>query len=611
MEIENEIYIDPISKVVFVKTNRGTLPIGINYNDETGDFESIENIEYFQTFIEYVIRSRQYYDPVRKKYKYRELYPYQWSTCLIVIDSVLNKKGRKILPIYARQQGKSESIKVYLPFLCVFSRQYVEFIHERFTVILGSYKKEAIEKLRKEVLPYFKSALSIYNEMYNELELCSDLDGEHPKLVNNSNRLEISAKVDGKYLPYSEVFFITLGAAQDSLTSHLTIIDESGKVNNDEFDNSISPFSNSTGGTQVFIGVPSTSPNSLLQKKYEARDNLDSKIDCYFYDWKICYSLAKKVNEEQATLVKNSSLAEIAATGGHSSTTNRMNYYLEFTRSDGMFLTKEVISKHDMFKVSTSEFYDEDGYDTYRVAGIDISATSTGDYFAISRGTAWQDNYGMYRSTVRRITVLNKDRGTDIYTPTYKVNAICDILEEEQIDLCMIDSTAQQLHFVQLLRQTMNDRGIKTMLIPLFYTNKTKQILFSNWEDALYSGFTKFPNVNTCWETEKLYEEMQTLVKKETQNGITYEAYKSKNDLQSRHNTDDLCNSVAMLHYCLQYIDICIQNNEWFRDGSNFEWRAMKYKVRESFENYTSKNINNIEGDLGIEKMKMYLNLIP
>lgn len=599
-----EIYVDPISNIVFAKTEKGTIPVGINYDKETGNFESIENIEYFQTFIEYVIRARQYYDVVRKRYKYRELFPYQWSISLIVIDSVFSKKGRRIIPTQARQTGKSEAIKVWLPFITVFARQYVDFMHERFTSILGSYKNDTIEKLRKEVLPYFKIVIEVYNELYSDIELVSALDGKNTKLINNSNRLEISAKVDGQYLPYSECFFITLGTAQDSLTSHLTVIDESGKCDNDLFDNSISPFSNSTRGTQVFIGVPSTSPNSLLQKKYEARYNENSKIDCYFYDWKMCYSLAKKVNPSQAEIMKEACLSEIAVTGGHYSITNRMNYYLEFSRTDGMFLTKEIIKQHDMFKLTTSNFYDEDSYDTYRVAGIDISATSTGDYFVISRGTAWQDMYGMYRSTVRRITTLNKNKSNDLMTPSFKVNKICDILEEELIDICMIDATSQQLHFVQLLRQTMNDRGIQTMLIPLSYTNKTKQILFSTWEDSLYNGFTKFPLIKTCWETEKLFEEMQILIKKETSTGYTYEAYHSKNDMQTKGNTDDHCNSVAMLHYCLQYLDLAIQNGEWFKDGTNYEWRANKFKVRDRV-NYKEHKKSKIE------KIRIYLDLIP
>lgn len=606
-----EIFIDPISNIVFTKTEKGTIPIGINYDKETGNFESIENIPYFQTFIEYVIRSRQYYDVVRKRYKYRELFPYQWSVCLVVIDSVFSKKGRRILPVQARQTGKSEAIKVYLPFITVFARQYIDFMHERFTSILGSYKEDTISKLRKEVLPYFKIAIEVYNDMYNDIELVSAFSntnsvGGKNKVINNANRFEISAKVDGELLPYSECFFITLGTAQDSLTSHITIIDESGKCNNDLFDNSISPFSNSTRGTQVFIGVPSTDPTSLLQKKYEARDNENSKIDCYFYDWKMCYSLAKKTNPEQAEIMKETSLSEIAVTGGHHSITNRMNYYLEFSKSDGLFLTKDIIKDHDMFNIHSSDLDDVEGYDTYRVAGIDISATSTGDYFAISRGVAWQDNSGLYRSKVKRITVLNKNKDTDILTPIYKVNRICDILQEEMIDMCMIDSTSQQLHFVQLLRQTMNERGILTLLVPLNYTRDSKQVLFSNWEDSLYNGFTKFPLVNTCWETEKLYEEMQTLIKKETSNGnITYEAYKERNDLQSHNNTDDLCNSVAMLHYVLQYNDVQMQKGTWYADGTNYEWRADKRKVRDIIGENKQPKRNKIEN------MKIYLDLIP
>ena len=436
--------------------------------------------------------------------------------------------------------------------------------------------------------------------------MVSALDGKNTKLVNNSNRLEISAKVDGQYLPYSECFFITLGTSQDSLTSHITAIDESGKVDNDLFDNSISPFSNSTRGTQIFIGVPSTSPNSLLQKKYEARYNENSKIDCYFYDWKMCYSLAKKVNPEQAEIMKEASLSEIAVTGGHHSITNRMNYYLEFSKTDGLFLTKEIIKQHDMFNIINNGFEEESIYNVYRVAGIDISATSTGDYFVISRGTAWQDNRGLYHSTIRRITTLNKNNINDLLTPIDKVNSICDILEEELIDICMVDSTSQQLHFIQLLRQEMNKRGILTMLIPFTYTSKSKQTMFGEWEDSLYNGFTKFPLIKTCWETEKLYEEMQTLVKKETSTGYTYEAYKDRKDLQTKGNTDDHCNSVAMLHYCLQYLDVAIQNQEWFKDGSNFEWRAEKFKVRDMINNLLNK-----KKITKLEKMKIYLDLIP
>ena len=607
MEIKDyEVYVDPISNVVFAKTEKGTVPIGVNYNEETGDFESIEHVEYFQMFIEYVIRSRQYYDVVRKKYKYRELFPYQWSICLHVIDSVMNKKGRKIIPGQARQTGKSEAIKVWLPFIIVFARQYVEFIHERFTGILGSYKMETIEKLRKEVLPYFKVAIEVYNEIYADIELVSALDGTNNKLVNNSNRLEIGARVDGQILPYSECFFITLGTSQDSLTSHITAIDESGKVDNDLFDNSVSPFSNSTLGTQIYIGVPSTSPNSLLQKKFEVRDNENSKIDTYIYDWKMCYSLAKKVNPEQAEIIKEAVLSDIAINGGHNSITNRMNYYYEFVKTDGLFLTKEIIKQHDMFNLVSNSFIEVENYDNYRVAGIDISATSTGDYFVISRGTAYQDNAGLYRSFVRRITTLNKDKTNELYTPTYKAKFICDILEEEMIDICMVDSTSQQLHFIQLLRQEMNERGIMTMLIPFVYTTKSKQTMFGEWEDSLYNGFTKFPLIKTCWETEKLYEEMQTLIKKETSTGYTYEAFKDKKDLQTKGNTDDHVNSVAMLHYCLQYLDIAIHNGEWFRDGSNFEWRAEKRKIRELLGNSRLSKKNS-----KIENMKIYLDIIP
>lgn len=738
--MDNEIYIDKVAKIVYLKTNKGTIPIGMNYNEDTQEFMSIENIPYYQTFIEYVIRARQSFDPIRKVYKYKELFPYQWSACLLVIDSVMNERGRSILPLFSRQClrkgtkiidlqgnitniednemafetnknakiyrlivkggyeldltidhplqakdnifyplsefkvgdkvrvlkeyknikyyndayederveedgeitylseiqsieyigtdsvwdmevpekewfiangvkvhncGKSESLKVYVPYLTIFARRYIDFMHERFTSIIGSYKIDTVDKLRKEVLPFFKVAIKVHNDMYPDTELNANFDGENTKLINNSNRLEIALNMNGVHLPYSECFFITMGTSQDSLTSHLTCIDECGKVDNDLFDNSVAPFSNSTGGTKIFIGVPSTDPSSLLQQKHINRLDKSTGIVEYLYDWRMCYSLAKKVNPKQAEIMKNSCIKDMAQSGGHKSLTNRMNYYLEFINKQGTFLDDDTIAEHNMFCLLDNSLEDKEGFDTYRVAGIDISAMSTGDYFSIARGIAYQNHSGIYMSEVKRIDVLNKDRDI-LITPTYKIDRICDIFLSEQIDMCMIDSTSQQLHFVQMLKQTMNERGIRTLLVPLQYSAKTKQILFSNWEEGLYSGFTKFPLKNTSWETEKLYEEMKTLVKEDKNGTVSYQAYRSRKDTQSQFNTDDLCNSVAMLHYVLQYVDISIMNNEWYKDGANGEWRAEKFKVRELYNN------NRLNNKLdSYEKMKVYLSRIP
>jgi hypothetical protein len=597
-DVKREIFIDPIGKVVFYKGNEVTIPIGINYNHEEGTYESIENIDYYKIFIDYVFRSRQSYDPIKKKMRYRELFPYQWSTCLIVIDSVINGKGKAILPLFSRQTGKSEAIKVYLPFLTVFGRRYLDIIHERFSSILGSYKDDTIEKLRKEVLPYFKIALQVHNELFPDTKLVAKFDKQHNNLINNSNRLEIALLHNGAYLPYSECFFITLGASQDSLTSHLTVIDESGKCNLDLFDNSIAPFSISTGGSQVFIGVPSTDPNSLLQAKY----NLDNS-DKYIYDWRIIYSLTKKVNPRQAEVQRTKALEEMSKSGGIKSATNRMNYYLEFIMAEGLFLSKDIIEQHNMFSIEDNDmsisFIDREK--KFRVAGIDISATSTGDYFAMSRGIAWQDDFtGLYKSEVKRITVLNKNN--ELLNISQKVNIVCDMLINEQIDICIVDSTSQQLHFIQRLVEVMRLRGIKTLLIPFAYTKKSKQVMFSNWEESLYSGFLKFPLKNTSWETERLYKEMTTLLKEESKDGsISYYAYKSKNDIESKNNTDDLCNSTAMLHYALQYLDNCIANNKWFEDGSGNWWRPERRHVNRL------GNISSISNERKSNKLKINL----
>ena len=94
---------------------------------------------------------------------------------------------------------------------------------------------------------------------------------------------------------YSNCYFITLGVVQDSLSSHITVIDESGLCKADIFNSSISPFSVSTGGTQVFIGVPSNDPTSLIQQRFE-----NEGIVKLLYDWTKCYTLMSLISKHDA-----------------------------------------------------------------------------------------------------------------------------------------------------------------------------------------------------------------------------------------------------------------------------------------------------------------------
>ena len=81
-------------------------------------------------FIEYVIKSIQEIDPVTNEVISKPLYPYQWVACLWPIISIFEEKGEKILEAFSRQSGKSESIKVWLPFVLLFTRKFLKIKHK-------------------------------------------------------------------------------------------------------------------------------------------------------------------------------------------------------------------------------------------------------------------------------------------------------------------------------------------------------------------------------------------------------------------------------------------------------------------------------------------------
>lgn len=565
--MENNLIVDDNSKFIFTRQGEWLIPIGKNFDVETGNFETLLNNSYMKIFIEYVIKSRQEIDPITNEVISKPLYPYQWVACLLPIISVFEEKGEKILEAFSRQSGKSESIKVWLPFILLFTRKFLKIKHKTFTGILGSYKQDTINKLRQEVIPYIYNGIKVFNEIYPTTPLEVEVD--------NQNKIELKMVRGNTKFDYSNCYFITLGVVQDSLSSHITVIDESGLCKADIFNSSISPFSVSTGGTQVFIGVPSNDPTSLIQQRFE-----NEGIVKLLYDWTKCYTLMSLISKHDADVFKKAVLSEIDSTGGHRAINNRQNYYMEFSATTGRFLSQKIIEEHNMFCLTDLSLKYKDinsqhiNTREYKVGSADISASAKGDYFVLSSGMSYfDDTTGRYITEVKDIYTINKNQ--DRYTAIQKAHIICDYIINNQLDVFIIDATSQQLHFVQVLRETMLKKDIPTLLIPFRYTNQSKRELFSRWEDALYSNTCKLPVVTTSWETKKLFEEMIDLIKEVKEGGLTYHAPDTSDA------SDDHCNAIALLNRALSYRDKAMAEQETFDDGGTREWLPHKARYIE------------------------------
>jgi hypothetical protein len=137
--------------------------------------------------------------------------------------------GKEIASL-VEDMGKSESIKLTLGFLTTFGRLYLDVIIERFSSILCSHDAKSVKKLFKEVKPYIEKGVELFNSKYIHSPLLTDKDNS--RLENNMIKMEINRRVDDEELTWSQIFAITAGGVNDSLTSHIIIAKQNIGIHN-------------------------------------------------------------------------------------------------------------------------------------------------------------------------------------------------------------------------------------------------------------------------------------------------------------------------------------------------------------------------------------------
>lgn len=211
-----DFYLDPQSNIVFVKTKNGYYePFAVEYNSETGDCRVIAKdpilMEVYE-FVSFFQRKRNN----RGKYVSNPIFPYQWSFIYRHVLSLLNRTGESMLESYARQSGKSFSIKLLMAWEMVFLPKYIDVKLERYSMILCSYKKESVEKLFGECKTAIYKAVEYHNKKYRDKLVTKNGEFSNAKLIDSSTILEINKMFgDGDEVPYSKCTAITLGASND------------------------------------------------------------------------------------------------------------------------------------------------------------------------------------------------------------------------------------------------------------------------------------------------------------------------------------------------------------------------------------------------------------
>jgi len=556
----NSLYLDEKYNILYQKNRSDYFePIAINYNISTNECELIEDIPHLFSLVKYVSFVRRKKNPKNGKFRILPLFTYQWSSIINNIQRVLDPRSERVLNAWARQSGKSESIKLTFGYLQSFGMMYLETKLDRFSSVLASFDAKSVKKLFKETKPYILKGLELFNIMFPHSSLISDK--ENSRLENNATKLEINRIIDGEELPWSQIFAITTGSQNDSLSCHCMIVDESGLVNNHDFEVSSTPFTTATNAPIFLYGLPTNSSASFLFQNF-----LNSNTTNVIHPWEDIYKLRLLTDKKMAEGYKLDVTNRMR--GNEKSSYIRWNYYCDFEDSNGKFITRKVLTDSKIL----TETIDTPitNKKNWIILGVDISPKH--DYFSMTLTEHTFDSFGNPIIKVKYMKTVNKNR--ERRSMEFKCNEIVSICDRFKVDIVCVDSTSQQLYFIQTLYNAMRDKKCKTQMFPYPYSSNMKEKLFGYLETMLYDQRLNLLLEDESWESEKLVEEMLYLKKEKKENRIEYKAP----DSSSGDFSDDHINSLALSTIGYHYAFECSNNRKEFNDGEHV-WRPRLQKL--------------------------------
>ena len=367
-------------------------------------------------------------------------------------------------------------------------------------------------------------------------------------------------------MPWSQIFAITTGTTNDSLSAHIIIADESGLIDNQSFEVSISPFTSSTNGLISYFGLPTNDSSSLLFQNYLKQTAIITK-----YTWEDIYKMRLLTDKKMAEGYKLDVMNRMK--NNEKSSFIRWNYFCDFEDSNGKFITRKIIQDNNILSESLEVVQNKK--DNWLVMGVDISPKH--DYFCITIDEVTFTEFGEQMMKVKYMKTLNKNR--EHKSMKNKCLDIVNLCLKFRIDILCVDSTSQQLYFIQELFNVLKDRKCQTQLFPYPYSANNKEKLFGFLESSIYDLKLKLLKEDESWESEKLVEEMLYLKKEKKENRVTYKAP------DGQDFSDDHINSLALCVIGYQYAFECSNNKKEFDDGEHI-WRPrlQKYIVKKEVE---------------------------
>lgn len=295
-----------------------------------------------------------------------------------------------------------------------------------------------------------------------------------------------------------------------------------------------------------------------------------------FYTWEQVYASKKLNNERTAEIYKNSVMTEIKKYGVKSDYI-QTQYYCSFKIRGNKFVTNEDLDNNKILtgvlEDNVSE-YTQAG--TYKIAGFDPATTN--DYSALVTGIATQDG-DRFKVALKNCHILNKDG--EKMSPEKMTKLVADLCEENEIDMIMMDSSANQDDRTYYLHKELKARGINTFVIPYAFGNKNKQTMMKSLEDSIYNQTLTLPR-REFTEYHEEYKELldELLYLQVTVSDTGTIKYKAP---EGTIFYDDMVMALAMLNFCCYYVKMKMPSKHKIDlgDGVKYYLRFHKYKMKE------------------------------
>jgi len=488
--------------------------------------------------------------------QYGFLETWQWNSCIKFLLAAARLKSEDFLQAVARQGGKSMSARMTIPFASIFlpmctyvkeGRYYAAWISPTKTLAGDHYNK---------MLPYFKVATELFNEVYPECPLVTK--AEDRSLIENENVIEIDRDTPNGRIPHCsfQIMSADTRSKTPGFTIHLMWVDESQLISADYFYENMAPMTSRTGGITIIQGTSLPSADQLLYATYR-RKSIDESRRILITVEEVFQSIYLRSPDEAFDYWRR--YEKEAGDFGENSDYIMSQYYVSFNIKGERWFTLERLNELGIFNITTNNMdelckklpeYSDTSRRYYRVGSFDSAKKNDIAAFVCGIIEFVEDSSGdpEYKIYITDFISVNDEekKSNRILTPEVMTERLVGLCARYKLDMLVYEASANQDDRAFYLAKALSKTGIGTKVIPVDYGGSNKQKIFLKAENTIETSRVSLPVENFALSNKgyrEFIEQLKIFKKEIVGNRIKFGAP------EGRNLHDDFISAFAQMVY--------------------------------------------------------------